>query len=98
MITEIALLNIRKEESKAFEKSFAAAKTIIASMKGYIEHELLKCMEEENKYLLIVRWQKIEDHTEGFRRSEEYKEWKKLLHHYYEPFPVVEHYEQINES
>jgi len=97
MITEIAILHVRKEESIAFEKSFEDAKSIIASMKGYIEHELLKCIEEENKYLLLVRWKKIEDHTEGFRKSEEYKEWKKLLHHYYEPFPLVEHYKQINE-
>ena len=96
MVTEIAILNICKEQNIAFEKSFAAAKNIIASMKGYIEHELLKCMEEENKYLLIVRWQKVEDHTEGFRKSEEYNKWKKLLHHYYNPFPVVEHYEKIN--
>ena len=61
-------------------------------MKGYIEHELLKCIAEENKYLLIVRWQKVEDRIEGFKKSEEYNRWKKLLHHYYDPFPVVEHY------
>ena len=96
MITEIAILNICKEQSIAFERSFATAKNILASMRGYIEHELLKCIEEENKYLLIVRWQKIEDHTEGFRKSEEYNKWKKLLHHYYDPFPVVEHYREIN--
>lgn len=97
MVTEIAILNIRKEESIDFEKSFSSAKNIIASMDGYIQHEVLKCVEQENKYLLIVRWRKIEDHTEGFRKSEEYNVWKKLLHHYYDPFPVVEHYEQINE-
>jgi len=97
MITEIAILNIRNEERDAFEKSFSVAKNIIASMKGYIEHELLKCIEEENKYLLIVRWKKIEDHIEGFRKNEEYNKWKKLLHHYYNPFPLVEHYEQTKE-
>jgi heme-degrading monooxygenase HmoA len=49
-------------------------------------------MEAENKYLLIVRWQTLQDHTEGFRNSNEYQEWKKLLHHFYDPFPTVEHY------
>ena len=64
-------------------------------MKGYIEHELLKCLEADNKYVLMVRWQTLEDHTEGFRKSDDYKEWKNLLHHFYELFPNVEHYKKI---
>ncbi len=95
MITEIALLNIQPGESAAFEAAVGEAQKIISSMHGYIEHELQTCLEEENKYLLIVRWQRLEDHTEGFRKSEAYKEWKKLLHHFYNPFPVVEHYKRI---
>ena len=95
MITEIALLNIRKQESDLFEAAFAKAQSIISSMKGYIEHELQKCIEEENKYLFIVRWETLEDHTEGFRKNKTYSEWKSLLHHFYEPFPTVEHYKKI---
>jgi heme-degrading monooxygenase HmoA len=95
MITEIAILNIKENKSSDFENSFQEAQKIISKMKGYSEHELLKCMEEENKYLLIVRWQKLADHTEGFRKSDAYQSWKKMLHHYYEPFPVVEPYKQI---
>jgi len=95
MITEIALLYIRENESDLFEIAFEEAQTIISKMNGYIEHELQKCLEEENKYLLIVRWNKIEDHTDGFRKSNEYKKWKNLLHHFYDPFPVVEHYQKI---
>lgn len=95
MITEIALLQIKKQESISFEKAFDEAQKIISSMHGYLEHELLKCVEEEDKYLLIVRWNKIEDHTEDFRKSKKYNEWKKLLHHFYHPFPVVEHYKKI---
>ena len=95
MITEVAVLNIKKDQSKLFETAFDEAQSIISSMKGYIEHELLKCLETEDKYLLIVRWQTLEDHTKGFRKSERYNEWKKLLHHFYEPFPNVEHYKQI---
>ena len=95
MITEIALLYIRIGESEKFEVAFVEAQKIISSMHGYIEHELQKCMEAENKYLLIVRWQRLEDHTEGFRKSIKYSEWKNLLHHFYNPFPVVEHYKQV---
>jgi len=95
MVTEVALLKIRENKSGEFEKSFKQAQKIISNMKGYMQHELQKCMEEENKYLLIVRWEKLENHMEGFRKSDEYMEWKKLLHHYYDPFPTVEHYKKI---
>jgi len=95
MITEIALLNIIPGESAKFEIAFGEAQKIISSMNGYIDHELQKCLEKENKYLLKVRWQKLEDHTVSFRNSNEYKYWKKLLHHFYDPFPVVEHYKKI---
>ena len=95
MITEIALLKIRPEQSDAFEEAFANAQPIIESMNGYIQHELQQCLEEADKYMLVVRWKTIEDHTIGFRQSESYKEWKKLLHHFYDPLPVVEHYKRI---
>jgi heme-degrading monooxygenase HmoA len=95
MITEIALLKIRFGQSEAFETAFAEAQKIISGMDGYQYHELQKCLEEVDKYLLIVRWQTLEDHTEGFRKSKEYQEWKKLLHHFYDPFPTVEHYRKV---
>jgi heme-degrading monooxygenase HmoA len=89
MITEIALLSIRKGQSAEFEEAFIKAQPIIEAARGYIQHELQQCMENENKYLLTVRWSTIEDHTTGFRQSAGYREWKKLLHHFYDPFPVV---------
>lgn len=92
MILEVAILNIKKGLSKQFEQQFGVASKIITAMKGYISHELKKCIEEDDKYILLVNWETVEDHEIGFRKSEEYKKWKELLHGFYEPFPVVEHY------
>ena len=92
MILEVATLNIKKGLSVEFETSFQKAERIISSMKGYISHELKKCIEQDDKYILLVNWETIEDHEIGFRKSEQYQEWKVLLHHFYEPFPTVEHY------
>ena len=92
MILEVAILNIKEGMSLEFEGAFKDAKKIISSMKGYISHEFKKCVEEENKYILLVNWQTIEDHEIGFRQSKEYLKWKKLLHHFYEPFPTAQHY------
>ena len=64
-------------------------------MDGYIEHQLQKCVETPNQYLLLVKWESIEAHEIGFRQSDQYQEWKRLLHHFYDPFPTVEHYELI---
>jgi heme-degrading monooxygenase HmoA len=64
-------------------------------MSGYISHELQRCLEVEHRYILLVRWQTLEDHTIGFRTSPEYQQWRSLLHHFYDPFPIVEHYEMV---
>ena len=92
MILEVAILSIKEGLSQAFEVNFQKAERIISSMKGYISHELKKCIEQDHKYILLVNWETVEDHEIGFRKSKEYQEWKSLLHHFYEPFPTVEHY------
>ncbi|UUZ79575.1 antibiotic biosynthesis monooxygenase [Paenibacillus sp. P26] len=95
MILEAAVLQVKPGLAGEFEESFRKASSIISSMKGYISHELQKCLEQENQYLLLVRWETLEDHTAGFRGSEAYQEWKKPLHHFYDPFPTVEHYTPV---
>lgn len=96
MILEVALLRVRGAEASEFESAFLQAQRIISAMPGYISHELQRCLERENEYVLLVRWQTIEAHEVGFRGSAEYQEWKALLHHYYDPFPTVLHYEQVD--
>jgi heme-degrading monooxygenase HmoA len=95
MILEVAPLQVRPGQSGAFEAAFRQAQAIISSMPGYISHELHSCIERENEYVLLVRWQTLNDHQLGFRQSPQYQEWKKLLHHFYEPFPAVLHYEPV---
>lgn len=95
MILEVAMLNVIIGKENDFEVDFKIASKYISSIEGYINHSLRKCIENKNKYILLVEWQTLEDHTIGFRQSEAYLEWKRLLHHYYDPFPTVEHYEVI---
>jgi len=92
MILEVAILNVRAGTSKDFEAAFLQAEPIIRSMPGYERHELRACVEVQDRYLLLVWWHDLESHTQGFRGSAEYRRWQELLHHYYDPFPVVEHY------
>jgi heme-degrading monooxygenase HmoA len=98
MILEVAMLQVREGQSAAFESAFLEAQIIIGSMPGYMGHELQRCVEVSNKYVLLVRWRSIEDHEVGFRRSPQYQQWKQLLHHFYEPFPIVEHFECVTKG
>ena len=95
MILEVAVLNVRAGTEASYEVAFKQASLIIASMPGYISHQLQRCIEVPNRYLLLVNWESLEAHTAGFRGSREYQDWKRLLHHFYEPFPAVEHYESV---
>lgn len=89
------MLHVKPGLESDFETAFKKASKIIFSMNGYLSHELHRCIEVQGKYLLLVRWESLESHTVGFRSSAKYQEWKKLLHHFYEPFPTVEHFEEI---
>jgi len=95
MIVEAVMLQVKQDREQEYEEAFRKASDIISSMKGYISHELLRCMEAKGKYLLLVKWETLEDHTVGFRQSEEYQDWKDQLHHFYDPFPIVEHFERV---
>ncbi|MFJ5716912.1 antibiotic biosynthesis monooxygenase family protein [Neobacillus sp. NPDC093127] len=98
MILEAVMLQVKLGMEEEYEKAFRQASEIISSMKGYISHELQYCLGVNGKYLLLVKWETLEDHTVGFRQSTEYQEWKRQLHHFYDPFPTVEHFKKVHLS
>jgi heme-degrading monooxygenase HmoA len=92
LILEHALLQIRSGRSQEFEAALLQALPLIAAAPGFLGIEVMPCVETPDQYLLLASWENLEDHTEGFRKSEPYKEWKRLLHHFYEPFPSATHF------
>ena len=92
MILEHALLPVRPGQEADFERAFATARDIISAVPGFRNLTLSRCLERPGGYLLLVEWDRLEDHTEGFRGSPAYEDWRALLHRFYDPFPVVEHY------
>jgi len=95
MIVEIAMLDVRTGMEAEFEAAFAVAQAIAASMPGYLSHEVSRCLERPGRYALVVRWARLEDHTVGLRGSPAYQRWRALLHHFYDPFPTVEHFAPV---
>lgn len=95
VILEHAVLPVIPGREAEFEAAFAEARSIIASMPGFVDLTLSRSVETPNEYLLLVHWQRLEDHDPGFRGSAEYGRWRELLHGFYEPFPVVEHFREV---
>jgi len=96
MILEVATLDVKPGQRDQFQAAFKQAAPIIAGMKGYIAHQIQECIENKQRFLLLVWWQTLEDHTVGFRGSAEYQKWRALLHHFYDPFPTVEHFSLLS--
>jgi len=92
MVTEHALLPVIPGREAEFEAAFREARPLISRMPGFRSLSLSRSLESPNLYLLLVEWDTVEHHTEGFRGSAEYGQWKTLLHRFYEPFPTVEHF------
>jgi heme-degrading monooxygenase HmoA len=95
MVLEHAILPVRPGSESDFEEAFGRARPVISAMPGFRRLSLSRCVERPSHYLLLVEWDSLEDHTEGFRGSRAYDEWRALLHHFYEPFPTVEHFEAV---
>ena len=95
MITEHALLEVTPGREAAFVEAMEGAKAIIAASPGFVSLRVERCVERPSSFLLLVEWERLEDHTEGFRGSAAYQDWRAALHHFYDPFPVVEHFEAV---
>jgi heme-degrading monooxygenase HmoA len=95
VILEQAILDVRPGCEEEFVAAFARARPLIAGRQGFRSLRLQRCVERPSRFLLLVEWDRLEDHTEGFRGSSEYQRWRELLHHFYDPFPIVEHYHSM---
>ena len=95
MVIEHALLSVEPARRSEFETAFTQATGLISAMPGFRSLSLSACLERRDTYLLLVEWDRLEDHTEGFRGSAEYQQWRALLHHFYDPFPTVDHFAPV---
>lgn len=92
MITEHVLLHVADEQSAAFEAAFVEARRLIALSPGFVSLSLCRDAETSGQYLLLVEWESIAAHRDGFRKSERYAAWSALLHPFYESMPVVRYF------
>ena len=75
-----------------FEAAFTAAVPVITTATGYCAHQLHPCIDLPGRYLLIIHWQSLTDHTVRFRQSPEYGEWRRFIDRFCAREPLVEHF------
>jgi heme-degrading monooxygenase HmoA len=92
MILELATIDIQKGKNAEFEVNLANAKKVICQAKGFQSIEIQRCIEVENRYVLFIYWNTLEDHTEGFRNSELFTQWRALIGPFFENPPLVQHF------
>jgi heme-degrading monooxygenase HmoA len=92
VVLEHALLHVRPGEHSFFEAAMAEARPLIEASPGFLGLEVRPAIDEPDLYLLLVRWETIAHHRDGFRTSDRYQKWRSLLHKFYEPMPDVRYF------
>jgi heme-degrading monooxygenase HmoA len=92
MTLELARIDIKEGTNQEFEAALEIAKGVISLSKGFISIEVKKCIEQGNRYILLIHWETLEDHTVGFRESELFVQWRALIGPFFLEAPLVQHY------
>ena len=95
MVLEHAVLSVKPDRVASFLAAIHEAKPLILSQRGCRSLRVVQSIETPTRFVLLVEWDSVEDHERGFRGSADYAEWKRLLHHHYDPMPVVEHFTTV---
>ncbi len=95
MVLEHAVIAVRPGTGEEFETAMERARPIIGACRGFVSLELRRCVEQRDRYLLLVQWERLEDHMVGFRESEAFTRWREVIGPYFDGPPSVDHYESV---
>lgn len=99
MILEVADIRVKEGMQAEFEKAVQVAlDTIFPKAQGFKGHTFRKSIESADRYLLLLTWETLEDHTVGFRGSPLFTEWRSLVGGFFASPPFVEHFTMLSPS
>ncbi len=99
MILEIADIRIKPGQQAAFEEAIQrGAASVITQAKGMRGYKVNKCLETPERYMLEVFWDKLEDHTVGFREGPLFAQWRAIVGPFFANPPLVEHFDLLLKS
>ena len=92
MVLERAIIDVKPGSEPAFEAAIEQAKRVIAQAAGFRSLTLRRGIERSSTYLLLVEWDTLDDHIQGFRESELFGRWRELIGPHFASAPEVEHF------
>ena len=95
MILEHALITVRPDSNREFEAAMVKARAVISASPGFGSLQLHRGVESPDRYLLLVEWDTLEDHTVGFRDSPDFAEWRSHIGPFFDSPPVVVHFDPV---
>jgi heme-degrading monooxygenase HmoA len=99
MILEIADIRIQPGKQAEFDVAIARGlEQVLSKAKGYVAHQVHKGMESPERYVLMVWWQMLENHTVDFRESQAFQDWRAIVGPFFAAPPNVEHFTLLTES
>ena len=92
MILEHCDLEIDPSKQKDFEEAIVrGVETVISKAKGFQGYKVNHSMETPSRYLLMIYWDTLENHTVDFRGSAAFADWRAIVGSYFAKPPHVEH-------
>lgn len=99
MILEHADIRIDPAQASAFEEAIVrGVTTVIAQAQGFQGYKVHRSQETPGRYILMIYWATLEDHTVGFRQSDAFPAWRAIVGPFFAQPPVVEHLELVSKS
>ena len=99
MILEVADIRIKAGTQAAFDEAIKEGlDKVVRRSKGYRGHKVQKSIESPERYLLMIYWDTVENHTVDFRESPAFQEWRSYVGPHFAAPPAVEHFTLLTES
>lgn len=95
MIIEIATITTAQGKEQAFIDGFGKAQGYLSQCQHCLRYQLTRCIEQPGRFILRIEWDSLEGHTEKFRGSPEYAQFRELLYPHYAAPPEILHYEEL---
>ena len=90
-VLELAEIVLAPGTQAEFERAFEQAQRVVAQAPGFRGLQLWHSVERPDVYRLLISWDTVEAHTQGFRESALFVEWRRLIGGYFAQPPSVEH-------
>ena len=99
MILELADIRIHPGKQAEFDAAIVrGVETVPSKAKGFRGYTVNKGVESPERYLLMIFWDTLENHTVDFRQSPTFQDWRAIVGPYFAAPPAVEHYTLLSKS